>query len=183
MDSYLDIHLLPDPEFEEQQLMNALFSKLHRAIGATSPGQVGISFPGVAKRLGNHLRLHGTAQVLDKLMAQPWLQGMKDYCRISERQMVPSNVRYMAVRRVQAKSAHNKRQRSIRKGWLNAEEALTKIPDSRQRQLTLPYIEMKSLSNGNPMRVYIEHSSLRETPVTGLFNAYGLSATATIPWF
>ena len=32
MDHYLDIRLLPDPEFPAPLLMNALFTKLHRAL-------------------------------------------------------------------------------------------------------------------------------------------------------
>ena len=32
MDTYLEIRLLPDPEFVPTMLMNALFSKLHRGL-------------------------------------------------------------------------------------------------------------------------------------------------------
>ncbi len=183
MDKYIDIKLLPDPEFDEQQLMNALFSKLHRGIGAAAPSKIGVSFPAHGKRLGNHLRIHGALADITKLMEQTWLQGMKDYCQISEVQNVPNDVKYRTVKRVQAKSAHNKRERSIRKGWLTPEEALVRIPETQQRKLKQPFIQMKSLSNKNPMRVYIEHGSLRDTPSDGTFNAYGLSSEATIPWF
>ncbi len=34
MNHYLDLHLLPDPEFSAAQLMSALFAKLHRALVA-----------------------------------------------------------------------------------------------------------------------------------------------------
>jgi CRISPR-associated endonuclease Csy4 len=183
MDTYIDIKLLPDPEFDEQPLMNALFSKLHRAIGASAPGKLGVSFPAHGKRLGNHLRIHGALADITKLIEQTWLQGMKDYCQISEVCNVPANVKYRAVKRVQAKSAHNKRERSIRKGWLTPEEALERIPESQQKKLTQPYIQMKSLSNGNPMRVYIEHGPILDNHIDGEFNAYGLSNQATIPWF
>ena len=64
MDKYIDITLMPDPEFETQQLMNALFSKLHRAIGEAAPGEIGVSFPKAGKRLGDQLRLHGTQESL-----------------------------------------------------------------------------------------------------------------------
>ncbi|HUH57875.1 MAG TPA: type I-F CRISPR-associated endoribonuclease Cas6/Csy4, partial [Pseudomonadales bacterium] len=38
MEYYLDIHLLPDPEFSEQELMNALFAKFHRAMNNVAQG-------------------------------------------------------------------------------------------------------------------------------------------------
>ena len=73
MDYYLDITLLPDPEFEKQVLLNALFSKFHRGMSQTVPGEIGVSFPDFDKRLGVRLRLHGSAESLDKLMAAGWM--------------------------------------------------------------------------------------------------------------
>ncbi|MBM95204.1 MAG: type I-F CRISPR-associated endoribonuclease Cas6/Csy4 [Oceanospirillaceae bacterium] len=184
MDYYVEITVLPDPEFEEQVLLNALFSKFHRGMGQTVPGEVGISFPEVAKRLGSVLRLHGNESSLNQLMAENWLKGMRDYCQVGEVHPVPEVVQYRTVRRVQAKSAWNKRKRSIAKGWLTEAEAPAKIPDSQQKNLKhVPFLQIKSLSNGNPMRIYIEHGALKDDPVAGTFNSYGLSATATIPWF
>ena len=183
MDRYIDITLMPDPEFETQQLLNALFSKLHRAMNEVAPGKIGVSFPKVDKRLGDQLRIHGDQESLSALMAKPWLQGMRDYCEVADVMPVPGKVAYRTVRRVQAKSAHNKRMRSIRKGWLTEQEAFERIPETQQKELKLPFIQMKSLSNGNPMRVYIDHGPLSEIPSEGEFNSYGLSAQATIPWF
>ena len=62
-------------------------------------------------------------------------------------------------------------------------DALARIPDSQQKPLRMPYIELRSLSNGNLMRVYVEHGPVQPHPQPGVFNAYGLSATATVPWF
>ena len=45
MDHYVDIQVLPDPEFLETTLMNELFSKLHRALGKHGQGKIGVSFP------------------------------------------------------------------------------------------------------------------------------------------
>lgn len=183
MDHYLDIRVLPDPEFSQSDLLNALFSKLHRQLGQKAQGRVGVSFPRFEKRLGDLLRLHGNQRSLDMLLADNWLQGLKDYTQISTIQPVPEQVQYRTVGRVQAKSAHNKRQRSIAKGWLSAEEAWQRIPQGQQKRLTLPFVQLRSLSNGNMLRVYIEHGPLLEQPKEGVFSAYGLSRTATIPWF
>ena len=183
LDFYLDIKLLPDPEFETQDLLNALFSKFHRAMSQTVPGKIGVSFPEVDKRLGSVLRLHGSEAELGLLMENNWLKGMRDYCLISKVESVPDAVQHRTVKRVQMKSAHNKRKRSIAKGWLTPEQAAEQIPDSQQKRNPFPFIEMKSLSNQNRMRVYIDHGELQSEPLEGSFNSYGLSATATIPWF
>jgi len=50
MDHYLEIRVLPDPEFSSEMLMAALFAKLHRVLGARGQGDIGVSFPMVAPR-------------------------------------------------------------------------------------------------------------------------------------
>ncbi|WP_127958207.1 type I-F CRISPR-associated endoribonuclease Cas6/Csy4 [Serratia microhaemolytica] len=183
MDYHLELCVLPDNEFTQTDLLNALYAKLHRVLLPLTHGRVGVSFPNYKKTLGNCLRLHGTQRDLQPLMAGEWLQGMRDYIRISPVTPIPDKVRYRTVRRVQSKSAHNKRRRSVAKGWLTEEQALIRIPDTQQQEIKLPYSEMYSLSTGNRMRLYIQHGALVDTAVTGEFNAYGLSHSATIPWF
>ncbi|MGL5030066.1 MAG: type I-F CRISPR-associated endoribonuclease Cas6/Csy4 [Aeromonas sp.] len=183
MDHYLDIRVLPDPEFGQVDLLNALYAKLHRVLPSRTLGRVGVSFPDHKRTLGECLRLHGSLTDLCNLTEANWLQGMRDYIRIGEPTAIPSAVSYRTVHRVQAKSAQNKRRRSVAKGWLTQAEALVQIPDTQQKIMTLPYAEMHSLSTGSRMRIYIEHGPLLDKSAIGEFNAYGLSATATIPWF
>ncbi|MFM4815142.1 type I-F CRISPR-associated endoribonuclease Cas6/Csy4 [Aeromonas veronii] len=183
MDHYLDIRVLPDPEFGQVELLNALYAKLHRVLPSLTKGRVGVSFPGYKRTLGDCLRLHGSLADLLNLTEVNWLQGMRDYIHIGELATVPEGACFRVVRRVNAKSARNKRRRSVAKGWLTEEEALIRIPETQQKVMTLPYAEMHSLSTGSRMRLYIEHGPLLDMPVVGEFNAYGLSATVTIPWF
>ena len=183
MDYYLDIQLLPDLEFSEQALLNALFAKFHRATNKVATGKIAVSFPEARKMLGSKLRLHGNADSLKVLMAENWLKGMKDYCDFSDITQVPADTQHRIVKRVQAKSVHNKRKRSISKGWSTEAEAVEKFPESKERKLKLPYLEVKSLSNSNRMRVYIEQGPLLAESKQGELNSYGLSAEATIPWF
>lgn len=183
MDHYLDIRVLPDPEFGQVELLNALYAKLHRVLPTLTQGRVGVSFPRHRRTLGECLRLHGSLADLLNLTEVNWLQGMRDYIHLGEPALIPLSVSFRVVRRVQAKSAHNKRRRSVAKGWLTEEEAQARIPDTQQKAITLPYVEMHSLSTRSRMRLYIEHGPLLDKPVAGTFNAYGLSATATIPWF
>lgn len=183
MDCYAEITVLPDPEFDTQQLLNAVFAKLHRVLGQLAQGKVGISFPDQGKRLGARIRLHGSREGLSAVMESTWLKGMRDYCSVSGICQVPENVTFRTVRRVQRKSAANLRKRSVTKGWLTDEDAAEKIPDHPGRMLPHPFIQMRSLSNGNPVKVFIEHGPEQAAPVTGTFSSYGLSAKATVPWF
>ncbi len=64
MDYFLDIRVLPDPEFSEEMLMAALFAKLHRALGARGKGDIGVSFPEFFVKPGPLLRLHGDESAL-----------------------------------------------------------------------------------------------------------------------
>ena len=82
---YIDITLLPDPEFSHAHLLGALVAKLHRALVQLKADDIGISFPRYNLRprsLGDVLRLHGTEAALQRLMELPWLQGMRDHVLI-----------------------------------------------------------------------------------------------------
>lgn len=78
---YLDIYLLPDPEFATPNLMNALYAKLHRALHDRIQAQkesIGISFPdqrNTTAPLGTTLRLHSSEAALTALMSSTWLTG------------------------------------------------------------------------------------------------------------
>lgn len=187
MDSYLELQLLPDPEFPATTLMNALFAKLHRGLVSNGEGRIGISFPDVGPKalsLGLRVRLHGLAADLEKLMSLNWLQGMRDHLLLGPISAVPANAGYRAVRRVQAKSSpERERRRLITRKGISPEAAILAIPDSAAQSLKLPYVMLASQSTQQQFRLFIEHLPLRDQPVSGLFNAYGLSASATVPWF
>ncbi|WP_087018368.1 type I-F CRISPR-associated endoribonuclease Cas6/Csy4 [Thaumasiovibrio subtropicus] len=184
MDYYLDIHVNPDPEISAAALMNNLFAKFHRAVSQHLPGEIAVSFPKYQRSLGDVLRLHGSENGLNQFMALPWLKGLGDYTELSPTTAVPTEVKgYRNVYRVQKKSVHNRRKRSIAKGWLTEEEALHRIPDSAEATLKLPFLQFKSLSSQQMMRVYIGLGELQPHPAQGTLNSYGLSKTQTVPWF
>ncbi|WP_313055863.1 type I-F CRISPR-associated endoribonuclease Cas6/Csy4 [Pseudomonas lopnurensis] len=187
MDHYLDIHLLPDPEFSAGQLMNALFAKLHRALVQLGSDSIGVSFPKArdgAAGLGGHLRLHGCLAALDDLLALPWLTGMRDHVRLGEAAPVPADARHCRVRRVQADSNPERlRRRAMKRHGLSEDQARERIPDAAVKWLRLPYLQLRSQSTGQPFRLFIEQSPPQPEPRTGAFNTYGLSRDATVPWF
>lgn len=184
MDHYLDIQVLADPEFSSADLLNALYAKLHRALGQSGGGRIAISFPEVKKTLGNRLRLHASREDLDTLMAGGWLKGLRDYTRLSSIQVVPATAQHRVVKRVQAKSSQPRLlRRSVAKGWITPEEAEKRLATGCEQQLNLPYLQVKSLSSGQRFLLFVEHGPLLVQPVAGIFSSYGLSPTATIPWF
>lgn len=187
MDSYIELQLLPDPEFPANMLMNALFAKLHRGLVSSGEGRIGVSFPDVAQKgigLGVRLRLHGTAPDLECLMAANWLQGMRDHLSCSPVNLVPANAAYRIVRRVQAKSSpERERRRLIARKGISAEAAVQAIPDSAAEMLRLPYLLLTSQSTEQQFRLFVEHLPVQKDAVWGTFSAYGLSSTATVPWF
>lgn len=185
MDAYLELQLLPDPEFPPAMLMNALFAKLHRALVSHGEGRIGISFPDVGSRqLGQRLRLHGQAGDLEKLMASNWLQGMRDHLAAFAIRPVPDGASHRIVRRVQAHSNPERlRRRLIRRKGIGAEEARAAIPDSAAQLLALPSLLVTSQSTQQQFRLFIEHLPVQVESSPGSFTSYGLSNEASIPWF
>jgi len=186
MDRYLDILILPDPEFPPHQLMDALFAKLHRCLVRLQADDIGVSFPEVdrAKRqLGRVLRLHSTEDSFARLMAEPWLTGMRDHIRINGVEAVPDQVQHRRVRRVQAKSNPERiRRRQMKRHNWTEEEARRRIPDAAAQLLSLPFLSVQSTSSERRFRLFIDHQEA-DGPAAGRFNAYGLSTAATVPWF
>lgn len=185
MDAYTDLQLMPDPEFPATLLMNALFSKLHRGLFELGTGEIGVSFPAIERPgLGSILRLHASDAVLRDFINSGWLQGMHDHVQIVGPLPIPTQVCYRMVRRVQSHSSPERERRRLmtRKG-VSAEEALKLIPERRIQWLDLPYVDLSSHSTGQQFKLFIEQGPLMDAPSSGRFSAYGLSATATIPWF
>jgi CRISPR-associated endonuclease Csy4 len=187
MNAYVEIRILPDPEFPPTTVMNALFSKLHRGLVAHGGQCIGVSFPDVGKNdatLGLRLRLHGATPELEKFMALNWLTGVRDHIDLSTVMPVPAHAKHRVVRRVQAKSSPDRQRRRLiaRKG-ISEPEARAAIPETSAKKLNLPYVVFASRSTGQQFRLFVEHLPVQDQPVRGAFSAYGLSAAATVPWF
>lgn len=186
MDHYLDIRLLPDPEVAPSHLMNALFGRLHRALVEMESSDIGISFPAMglgATGVGTCLRLHGPVAALRKLMDLDWLKGLRDHVDAGRIDLVPEGAGHLVVRRVQAKSNPERlrRRQMKRKGWTD-DQARTAVPDSVAEFLKLPYLTVGSFSTGQRFRLFVKQRAA-DQPMAGSFNAYGFSASASLPNF
>jgi len=187
MDAYVEITLRPDPEFGPQLLLNALIGKLHRGLVLAETDTIGISFPDHSEKprsLGSRVRLHSTSTELEGFMAQSWLAGMSDHLTVSAVQPLPEDVGYRVVRRVQPKTnAERLRRRYRRRHDVSDEEAHRLIPDSIEKRVSLPFVTLRSASTDQRFALFVLHGPVQNEAITGAFNSYGLSQTATVPWF
>lgn len=187
MSHYIDIHLRPDPEFPAHLLMGALYGKLHRALALARATSIGVSFPGyqgAPASLGCALRLIGPEKDLERLMEDGWLKGMRDHIEVVSATRVPTSAVPRTLRRVQAKSSPERlRRRQMRRHGLSVEDAFERVPDSCAEVLRLPFLSIASASTGQTFRLFLRLGPATTGNEDGAFNAYGLSGSATIPWF
>lgn len=183
MNRYLDIQILPDPEFKETVLMNAIYSKLHKALFDLHSTNIGVSFPHYNITLGNTLRLHGTDKVLENLQCLNWIASMSGHCKQSGIQPIPADAMFRTVSRKQTTMSTAKLKRLVERGSISEEEAKKYRTKMSTKVLENPYVELVSGSNGHKHRRYIELGPLLNSAVEGDFDQFALSKTATIPWF
>jgi CRISPR-associated endonuclease Csy4 len=192
MDHFVDIHLLPDPELPAHVLMGALYTKLHRALvmgGEGDAGSIAISFPGYSARpgainLGHTMRLLSSEPGLHALASMGWLGSLRDQVSVNGPAPVPITATHRNLRRVQAKSNPERlRRRLIKRHGIDDAEARKRIPDGAAEVLTLPFLQLHSASTGQNFRLFLRLGHAQATSESGVFNTYGLSTTATVPWF
>lgn len=181
MNHYVDIEVLPDPEFNTTTLMSALYAKLHRALVTFGNGKVGVSFPRAGKTPGDLLRLHAACELLKPLMAQNWLKGLNDYTRSSAINKVPTETQHILVTRIQPKITAARLRRAVRRGSISEREAEKLLAE--RSLLKKPFFQLQSQSTGQRFPLFIQQQKLQAEINKGKFNSYGLSDKTTVPWF
>jgi CRISPR-associated endonuclease Csy4 len=183
MDSYIEITIKPDAEMPLNWLLNAIYTKLHKILVDARATGLGVSFPKANLTLGDTLRLHGQAATLERFSSSGWLGGMAGYCNFSQLLTVPDTAQYRTVSRKQSNMTQSKLNRLIKRGSIAEEEAKNYRAKMFSKGLDNPYVELLSGSNGQKHRRYIEFGPLLDIPTEGAFDQFGLSKTATVPWF
>ncbi|WP_421672075.1 type I-F CRISPR-associated endoribonuclease Cas6/Csy4 [Raoultella terrigena] len=184
MDYYIEIKLIPRQSRSLPSLLSALFEKLFVALSAHRHGDIGLSLPAFKQTPGNVIRLHGQRYGLENLRLRVLLNDLSHYIWIGPATPVPDNVQYRHYRRVQLKTPHQRMKRYMkRRGAISAD-----APIGHRRQVAtpnsdLPYIWIKNQALGRSFRMFIAAGDLSDTPTEGTFNHYGLSSTATVPFF
>jgi CRISPR-associated endonuclease Csy4 len=200
MKYYLDITLLPDAEANLGFLWQKVFQQVHIALVDNKIGDnesaVALSIINYGDKdfpLGNQLRLlANTEQALQKLDIHRWLNRLSDYCHIKPIKTVPTDVtQYACFKRKPVKSIEKKAQR--RAVHLNKpyDEVLAYLrKENRFEECKLPFINVESQQTKKRLElgespfflIFIERV-LADKLVDGKFDCYGLSKTATVPWF
>lgn len=184
MKHYIDIKLLPDEEIPIYFLRNKVYNKFHKARFDLPTTEIGISFPHYeARLLGDLIRLHGTDINLDTLQSKNWLAGLVSYCEVHSIRAIPKQVRHRTIARKQANMTEAKLRRLIKRGSIAEQDIKGYKTKMFQQSMANPYLELKSRSNGQLYRRYIQFGELRFKSVEGKFDQFGLSNTASIPWF
>ena len=184
---YLDLQLRPDPETAPTQLLAALYTRLHRALAAQGSTDIAVSFPDYSDQrhtLGQCLRLFGSEAALQPWTTGAWLGSLRDHVSAAPVAPVPTHAQYRALRRIQVKSSPERlRRRLMKRHQLSEAQAREHIPDSVGRVTDLPYVPMASTSTAQQFKLFLALGAAQPQPQAGHFNTYGLSATATVPWF
>ena len=183
MSHYIDILIKPDDEMRENLLLNKVYSKLHKALFTLKSTEIGVSFPQYKVILGRVVRIYGTEAKLLELQETEWLGGLLGYCDVSLIRAIPSETVYRTVSRVQSNMTEAKLRRLIKRGSITQDDIKGYKAKMFQQGLDNAYLELDSTSTGHKHRRYIEFGNLMEQPVVGEFDQFGLSKSATIPWF
>jgi CRISPR-associated endonuclease Csy4 len=183
MECYIDIQLKPDAEMPINRLLNNVYTKFHKVLCDLNSEQLGISFPAYKVLLGNQLRIHGSSADLTELQKLDWLGGIIGFCVVSQILNVPSVCQFRTVGRKQTTMSQAKLNRLLKRGSISEDEIKTYKAKMFSKGLDNPYLELVSGSSGHKHRRYIEFGELLDKPINGQFDQFGLSKTATVPWF
>lgn len=169
------------------EMLARAFSAVHLCLVNLRTADVSVSFPRQddrARSLGNCLRMMGPIHEVGAIAALPWHRIVRGPTTFSGVSAVPATRVFRGVRRVQAKSnVERLRRRYVARHGVAYEDARRMIQEDLRRTLDLPWLRLKSHSSGQEFRLFLRLDDSRPEFVAGHFNAYGLSSTATIPWF
>ncbi|WP_302441878.1 type I-F CRISPR-associated endoribonuclease Cas6/Csy4 [Colibacter massiliensis] len=191
MEYYQEVTLLPDAEIPVHFLWTKVFTQLHIAF-ADRKNKIGcmdfaVSFPEYAEvGPGSKLRIFAdTEEILQSLELKLILQRFLDYAHVTRVRAVPKNriKSYAVYSRYQGDgSVHQKAMRYARRHPETTYEQAVKFLRQKKDKERFPYIQMKSISNQNQFRLFVQ-KKLVDSPCEGEFGTYGLSARATVPEF
>ena len=191
MKYYIDIKLLGDTEITLGFIWQKIYAEIHLALvthkDTENMVKVGLSFPHYMEifPLGDTLRLlASTREELELLDIEDRLKKFSDYLLISEIKEVPTDIKsYATFSRKQFKSNPARLARRYAKRHnVTLEEALKVYEGVEGKETKLPYINIKSTSTKQFLKIFIERAEMGHEEI-GKFNTFGLSKTSTIPIF
>lgn len=183
MDHYINIQINPDAEMRENLLLNKIYTKFHKALYMLKATNIGVSFPNYKIILGCVIRIHASQVKLTELQNTNWLGGLVGYFDVSEIKQIPDDAKHRKISRLQSNMTAAKLRRLIKRGSISTEDTKKYRAKMFAQGLDNLYLELESTSNGHKHRRYIQFGEISSQPVEGDFDHFGLSKTATVPWF
>ncbi len=183
MTYYIDIKLMPKKEIRENVLLNQVYTSFHKRLYDLKSNNIAVSFPEYRLKLGRLFRIHGSKEALEKFQEKDWLGKYAEFCKVSKIEATPEKVQYRTVSRVQQNMTEAKLRRLIKRGNIPEEDIKKYRIKMFQGGLDNPYVELRSMSNGQMHRRFMEFGELQDAAVKGEFDLFGLSKVSTIPWF
>lgn len=199
MNYYCDITLLPDAEATLGFLWHRIYTQIHLALvehkNPEGNSLVAISFPEYGVNgfpLGTKLRLFAsTEETLNNMRLDKWLARFNDYCHFTSVRACKPAVRYVRFSRKQFKSNLDKvALRRANHMNISIEESREYVNQHYEEKSKLPFLNLTSISSNTEagfgekdrFKLFIDRTFL-EKPTDGVFNCYGLSKEASVPWF
>ncbi len=200
MNFYIDITLIPNEEDNLGVVWSMVYTQMHLALvelkDENNTVDIGFSFPFYSNHafpLGDVLRVFSNSKErLEALDIPKWLNRLDAYVFMGKIKEVPTAIKeYVCFGRKQFKSGAEIRRLAKRYAKRNAvseEEALRTFELTEQKYSKLkddnklPFVNIKSLSNGHPIKIFIVRKEV-ESENKGVFSTYGLSNFSTLPWF
>ena len=181
VDSYVDLIITPREQQSIPVLISSVFAQLHFQLVTRAKGDVGVSFPHADKKsLGDTLRLHGQAVVLNELLAGERLRRMKDYYRSPTVANIPAEHSWRRVARFQKGMTAAKARRLVARGSITEERAQA-LYDETAARVDLPFLQLQSASTGGRYKLFVAQTEYEGSTASVSFNSYGMGGC--VPWF
>ena len=183
IDHFIEVAIKPDAEMSESVLLNKVYAKFHQALLTLNASDIGVSFPEQDVALGLVMRLHSTESRLLELESLQWLDELIAYCLVTKVTQVPDQCQHRTISHKQSTMTLSKLRRLTNRGAISPAKAKEYRARISSEGLGDPFLELEGELNGERHRKYIVPGNLLSEPVAGDFDQFGLSKTATIPWF
>jgi CRISPR-associated endonuclease Csy4 len=192
MNHYQEITLQPDADIGLHFLWEKVYRQIHLGLVEMQDGNgkvpIGIALPGYhadKHQLGDKLRLLAETEAqLERFNAKQWLSRLGDYVHLTGIRNVPERIQtHACYYRIQLKTSNARlARRKAKRENISVEQALAALEKFPEQRSNAPYIQIKSLSNGERFRLFISYVEVTE-PVNAGFNVYGLSRHSSVPIF
>jgi len=194
MKAYLEITLLPNNDIGHYFLWSKVFQQIHLALVELKKDNdtslCGITFPEFNEQknqLGQKIRVFAPEKKqLEALNLVKWLKRLHDYTHMTHIRDVPDHVdQYVRFTRVQIKSSRQRlARRAVKRHSIRYAQAIANLADFQPKYSAVPFIQLKSLGNGNQFRLLISKETMSEVSnPSAQFNSYGLSNGSVLPCF